>query len=203
MNRMMQALSGMIFTFCVLALCATAAQAQPMKGDKEVFVLTGSSFIGLGDNRGDIFFSASGKLGYYFTRRNEVGGGISFFVDRFKFCSRTIDSDGHITSEQCDSDTNAGVGFSGFYRFNIAREGSKGFPFIGGEIAVADVTENFTGNWRARPHVGYKYFLKKNVGLDFSFGYTIELNKVKSQFPFIDQGRQGNLDGQIGLTFLF
>jgi hypothetical protein len=199
----MQTIMVMIFTFCVLSFCATTAQAQPKKGDKEVFVLAGNTFIGLGDRSGNVFFSASGKLGYYFTRRNEVGGGISFYVDRFKSCSRVIDSDGHVISEQCDTETFAGVGFSGFYRFNIAREGARGFPFIGGEIAVADVTQNFTGNWRARPHIGYKYFLKKNIGLDFSFGYTVQLNKVKSPFPFIDQGRQGNLDGQIGLTFLF
>jgi hypothetical protein len=203
MNRTMRTIMGMIFTFCVLSVSATTATGQPEKGDKEVLVLAGNTFIGLGDRSGNVSFSASGKLGYYFTRRNEVGGGISFFVDHFKVCSRTIDSDGHIIFEQCDSGTNAGVGFSAFYRFNMAREGARGFPFIGGEIAVADVTQNFTGNWRARPHVGYKYFLKKNIGLDFSFGYTVDINKVKSSFTFIDQGRQGNLDGQIGLIFLF
>ena len=202
MNRMMPITRRMMLVFCVLFLSA-AAQAQPKKGDKEVFVLAGSTYIGLGDSSGNASFTASGQLGYYFTRRNEVGGGTSFYVSHFKFCSRTIDSDGTILFERCDSDTSAGIGFSGFYRFNMARAGARGFPFVGGQISVADVTKNFTGNWRARPHVGYKYFLKNNVGLDFSFGYSVELNKVKDPFPFFTQGREQHLDGQIGLTFLF
>ena len=134
---------AMMLVFRVLCLSA-AAQAQPKKGDKGVFVLAGNTFIGLGDGSGNASFGASGRLGYYFTRRNEVGG----------------------------------------------------------QISVADVTRHFTGNWRARPHVGYKYLLKNNVGLDFSFGYSVELNRVRGPFVSFTQGREQHLDGQVGLTFL-
>jgi hypothetical protein len=199
----MRALAGVFFVFCILSLGHLTAQAQPKKGDKEVFLLTGNSFIGLGDSSGAFTFNASGQLGYYLTRRNEVGGGITFSLAHAPLCSRVIDQDGHVVSEHCDSFTDASVGFSGFYRFNFAREGARGFPFVGGSISVGDVTTNFTGNWKARPHVGYKYFLSKRVGLDFSFGYDIDVNKVRVSNTFFNNERQSNLDGQIGLTFLF
>jgi hypothetical protein len=202
MTNTVRILTGMFFALCILSLCDATAQAQPKKGDKEVYLLTGNTYIGVGDQSGNASFSASGRLGYYFTRRNEVGGGIDFFVSHSKFCIPAFVEDGQvIIPERCDSFTNAGVGFSGFYRFNIAREGARGFPFIGADVSVADVTSHYTGNWRARPHVGYKYFLNKKVGLDFSFGYAVELNKVSD--PIFNRGRQGYLLGQLGLTFLF
>jgi hypothetical protein len=111
-----------------------------------------------------------------------------------------VGSDGTLV-EECESDSNVGLGLTGFYRYNFAGKGKRGFPFVGAELIVLDVTENFTGNVRARPHVGYKYFVKKNVAIDFNVGYTVELNKVDERF--FNRGREGVIDGRVGLSFIF
>lgn len=200
MNSTMRLVAA-IAVLSVISMLGTSTQAQGKKGDKEVFFLAGNTSIGVGDTTGNVSFGASGLLGYYLTNRNEIGGGTSFYVARYKLCSRLIDENGKVVSQDCYSDTTGGIGFSAFYRYNISRESSKHVPFVGAQIAVADVAHNYTGNWRARPFVGYKYFLSKNIGLDFSFGYSVDLNRDRRDFSF--DSRQGNLDGQVGLTFVF
>jgi len=77
---------------------------------------------------------------------------------------------------------------------------SGGFSFrSGGELVPVD--RDFTGNVQVRPNVGYAYFLKKNVGLDFSVGYRMDANRA-SPYPFI-QERSRAVDGQVGLVFIF
>ena len=72
---------------------------------------------------------------------------------------------------------------------------------MGAEIGVGDVTSNFTGNVRRRPFVGYKYYVKQNVALDFNVGYSFDINKVDE--PFFNRDRGGNIDGRVGLSFIF
>jgi hypothetical protein len=208
--------SGVMLVLAFLCFCSQSSRAQQKKGDNEVLAFSSGFAFGFGGDtkigslEGQGFFTSSfrvqsfslgGDLGYFLTRRNEVGGGLALSATRFKSCFKSF-SNGQITSESCNSDSNVGFGLSGFYRYNFVRGEAKGFPFVGGTISVASVTTNFTGNVRARPHVGYKYFLKRNVALDFSVGYTVELNKVGSDSPFI-RDRSSSIDGRLGLSFVF
>lgn len=70
-------------------------------------------------------------------------------------------------------------------------------------LAVQSVSDNFTGNIRAQPFAGYKYFLKKNVALDFSAGYSIEVNEVSDDRSSFIFDRSSSLFGKLGLSFLF
>jgi hypothetical protein len=208
--------SGVLPVLALLCLGSQPSNAQPKKGDKEVlafssgFVFSFGGDIKIGSLEGQGFFSSSfrvqsfslgGDLGYFLTSRNEIGGGLAFSATRFRSCFKSF-SNGQVTSESCNSDSNVGLGLSGFYRYNFVRGEAKGFPFVGGTISAASVTDNFTGNVRARPHVGYKYFLKKSVALDFSVGYTVDLNKVDDPGPFI-RDRNSSIDGRLGLSFVF
>jgi hypothetical protein len=114
-------------------------------------------------------------------------------------------TDGQLISEECDKDTRFNQGLSGFYRYNFAGKGDKRFPFVGTELSVSDLTRNDTGNFKLRLQVGYKYFLNTNIALDFSVGYTIEVNEKKErrEFSFIETGRRATIDGQLGLSFVF
>ncbi|HLG15152.1 MAG TPA: hypothetical protein VJH03_11705 [Blastocatellia bacterium] len=198
----------------VICLCAQSSNAQPKKGDKELsFVSGGFSFNFGGDGKptnlegsGSFFsssfqnFNVGGRLGYFLTSRNEIGAGTFLSVFRDSFCKKSF-FNGQITDEGCDSDTDVGLGFSGFYRYNFVRGERKGFPFVGATIGVSDVTSSFTGNVALRPEAGYKYFFKKNVALDFSVGYTAQLNKVdEDRFT---QDRRHSVNGQFGLSFIF
>ena len=187
----------------VLALILIGSQpahAQQEKGDKEVLFFSGNFFIGVGETSGSSGATLGGGLGYFLTRKNEVGGALTASVSRFRFCVARV-GPGGIIVEDCESSTDFGLGLTGFYRYNFAGKDKRGFPFVGAELIVLDVTENFTGNIRARPHIGYKYFVKKNVAIDFNVGYTVELNKVEEQF--FNRGRQGLIDGRVGLSFIF
>lgn len=204
----------------VLALlCASSGSslAQQKKGDKEITAFaSGFSFTYGGDVRpaslegtGSFFennrslnFNLGGQIGYFITRKNEFGGGLTLSVNRFSGC-RTDFSDGQILGKTCDSDAAANLGLLGFYRYNFAKPEARGFPFVGASIAIGSVTDNFTGNIRARPHAGYKYFLKRNVALDFSVGYDIDVNKVSDNDGFFIQDRRMAIDAQLGLSFLF
>ena len=66
---------------------------------------------------------------------------------------------------------------------------------------MLDVTNNFTGNVQGRTFVGYKYYVKKNVALDFSVGFLFDINKVND--PFFDSNSGGNINGRLGLSFIF
>jgi hypothetical protein len=147
-------------------------------------------------------FGLGGSLGYFATRKNEIGGGVSLNVGRFRSCTTSFNN-GQITGESCGSDSNVSLGLSAFYRYNFGKADAKGFPFVGASISVGSVTRNFTGNVGARPHVGYKYFLKRNVALDFSVGYSFAINEVDDDRSFFIQDRSSSINGQLGLSFVF
>jgi hypothetical protein len=88
-----------------------------------------------------------------------------------------------------------------FFRWHD--KGDKKFPFVGTELSVSNVTTNATGNFKLRPHAGYKYFFNKNVALDVSVGFLVDLNKKRGGSPFITTDRQAKIDGQLGLSFVF
>jgi len=146
--------------------------------------------------------SLGGSLGYFATRKNEIGGGVSLSVFRFRSCTTSFNN-GQITGESCGSDSDVSLGLSAFYRYHFDKADAKGFPFVGASISVGSVTRNFTGNIGARPHVGYKYFLKRNVALDFSVGYSVQLKKVDDDRFFFIQNRSSSVNGQLGLSFVF
>jgi hypothetical protein len=188
----------------VIGLSSSPARAQQEKGNKEVLFFSGGFVIGVGETSGNSSLSLGGTGGYFLTRKNEVGVGTTFSVNRFRGCIRVIDSNGNIAGEECNSSTFYSLGFLGFYRYNFAAKDAIGFPVGGVEVSVADVTDNFTGNFRIRPFIGYKYYAKKNVAIDITAGYSADLNKVEIRdFPFLDRGRVGRIDGRVGLAFLF
>ena len=73
---------------------------------------------------------------------------------------------------------------------------------MGATFVVADVANNFTGNFRARPHAGYKYFFNRNAAVDFSVGYSFDINEVQES-GFFTQKRRREIDGRVGLSFVF
>jgi len=200
----------------VLAILCPSSMAQQNKGDIELLLASGGftirsgggltpvDFLGSGggvSGSSSQDFFVSGSVGYFITRKNELGGGVGLTVSRFKYCLTSF-SNGQVVGETCSSDTSASFGLSAFYRYNFSREGARGFPFVGASLAVADlVHRDFTGNVRARPNVGYKYFLTRSVGLDFSVGYTVDLNRFATS-SFVEE-RSRSVDGQVGLTFIF
>jgi len=209
-----------MFVLSVVLLCSQSSQAQQKKGDKEVLLFSNGFFfefggdtklntlkasqftsIGFTSSSSRQGFNIGGEVGYFLTRKNEIGGGLFLSVDRFSFCQETF-TEGELVDKSCGSNTRAGLGLTGLYCYNFAKAEAKGFPFVGATISVSDVTTNFTGNVRARPHAGYKYFVKRNVALDFSVGYLIEVNKVNNDSLFIT-GRRQTVDGQLGLSFVF
>jgi hypothetical protein len=190
--------------------------AQVEKGTKEVLVFSSDFSINVNEPAipdsnatGSVFgfentrtFNIGGKFGYFLSQRNEVGAGTNFSVARFKFCARDF-INGQLISKECDSDTRYDQGLSDFYRYNFADKGDKRFLFAGTELSVSSVRRNFTGNFKLRPQVGYKYFLNKNVALDLSVGCLVDLNKKNDSFVLLQFGRQVNIDGQLGLSFIF
>lgn len=215
--RIKKVISSLIFVLTFASLCPQPAHGQIKKGDKEVLVFSSGFNAGFGGGSRprdltdsgsfvssitSVGFNLGGEAGYFITRHHEVGAGLHLSASWFKFCVKDF-SDGQITGEQCDSDSNVGLGLSGFYRYNFARADARGFPFVGGSLLVTDVTTNFRGNISARPHAGYKYFVKRNVALDFSAGYLIELNKDQRDDSFFIINRRHGIDGRIGLSFVF
>lgn len=211
-------LSGVMFVLVFLCLCSQPSQAQQKKGDKEVQAFASGFSFQWGDSfkprslegaSGSFISSSSsqslslgGSLGYFATRKNEIGGGVSLSVFRFRSCTTSFNN-GQITGESCGSDSDVSLGLSAFYRYHFGKADAKGFPFVGVSISIGSVTRNFTGNVGARPHVGYKYFLKRNVALDFSVGYSVQLNKVDNDRFFFMQNRSSSVNGQLGLSFVF
>lgn len=213
----------MTFVLALLLLCALSSQAQQRKGDKEVLLFSNGFFFDFGGDtklntlKSSPFTSGSftssssgqgfnigGEAGYFLTRKHEIGGGVFLSVDRFSSCQQFF-MDGEVVGDKtCGSDTRVGLGLTGLYRYNFAKPEAKGFPFVGGTISVSDVTNKYGRAVSARPHAGYKYFVKKNVGLDFSVGYSIEVNKINFDFDglFITD-RRHRIDGQLGLSFVF
>lgn len=194
-----------------------SSYAQQKKGDKEVLLFSSGFSFGFGggfrpkdlEGTGAVGssgnsqqFNLGGELGYFLTRRTEVGGGLSLSAARSRFCV-TLFSGGQVTSTSCNSSSAANLGLSAFYRYNLGKADAKGVPFVGVSMAAQSVSSNFTGNIRARPFAGYKYFLKKNVALDFSAGYSIDVNKVSDDRSFFIADRRSSVDGRVGLSFLF
>jgi hypothetical protein len=203
-----------LFSLCVFS---GSSLAQQKKGDKEITAFSSGFYFSFGggirpaslkgsgaffENNNSQGFNVGAQMGYFLTRKSEIGGGLYFSVSHFSNCSIEFD-DGQITGKSCDSDTFANLGLVGFYRYNFAKPEARGFPFVGASIGIGSVTDNYTGNIRARPHAGYKYFLKKNVALDFSVGYNIAVNKVTDNEAFFIQNRSHSVDGQVGLSFVF
>jgi hypothetical protein len=211
-------LTAVIFAISVLCFFPSDTFAQVEKGTKEILVFSSNFSISVkepetrfsvdentfsvgsfGNNGG---FSIGGKFGYFLSQRNEIGAGTNLSVFHSKYCLRTF-QDGQLIDEECERDTRYIQGVSGFYRYNFANKGSKRFPFVGAELSVADLTTNYTGNFRLRPQVGYKYFFNKNVALDLSVGYTMDLNEKKRENDFFRIRRSSAFDGQAGLSFVF
>jgi hypothetical protein len=210
-----RSLRAVVFPVASLLLFCCAAQAQQHKGDKEILVFTGGFFISVDEQNpnkppltgvtqnatvsGVRNLNLGVKLGYFLTQRNEVGAGTSLVASRSRFCIRTF-ADGQLTSESCNTNTYFAMSLGVFYRYHFAREGDRKFFFVGADLSASDVTRNYTGNIRLRPHVGYRYFVEKIVALDFSVGYSAEVNKKDMQFP---REREGSIDGQLSLSFVF
>jgi hypothetical protein len=210
-------LTGLYCFLFIAGFSCSHALAQQKKGDVEVLFASGGFTFNSGgeinpvslagfsgaigsDSRSQEFY-VSGQAGYFLTRKNELGGGLSLTLFHDHFCETDV-SVGQITGSSCSSSTTPYLGLSGFYRYNFAKEGAKGFPFAGFDISVADIIHrDFTGDIVAIPRAGYKYFVRRNVALDGSVGYQIALNKAVPQG--FTQTRPQSIIGEVGLSFLF
>ncbi|MCI0486551.1 MAG: hypothetical protein L0229_08110 [Blastocatellia bacterium] len=219
-GKFVKSLGRGLLVFAIPFFCCHSVCAQQEKGSKEVQFFS-SSFSFTADASETITrivgnseetrtrsrsqgFSLGGRLGYFLTRKHEVGGGTDMNIFRSRFCRRVVQNE-QLIDEDCNSNTFFRLGLTGFYRYNFAGEGARGFPFVGGEFAVSDVTRNFTGNLSVRPHAGYKYYLKKNVALDFSLGYSAQLNKVteRDEFFSFETSRGSSVNGVFSLSFVW
>jgi hypothetical protein len=223
-------------TFLLILVFTLPVAAQVDRGTKEISVFSGGFSADLNGSRFstttidgngvEIFettiknqgFNLGGRFGYFLTRRNEIGGGTNLTFNRTTLC-RELTENGTVTIDACNSTRDFRLGFDGFYRYNFAGENDRGFPFVGASIGVQDVTTNFTGNFVARPEVGYKHFFNKHIALDVSAGVTFDLNKKlrvlgitnssggvlggDDEDIFVDQNKRIRLNGQVGLSFIF
>lgn len=214
LNRRVRAVA---LSLAILLMNCAAAMAQQQKGDKEILFFSGgfslsvdrtqfkdsdfkgSGSVGLTKGGGGLNFG--GQFGYFLTRRNEIGGGVTLSLYHSRYCIRSF-SDGQFTGEDCGSSTYFAMGLDAFYRYHFAREGARRFFFAGAQLSAVDLTRSYTGTIRAYPHAGYRYFLDKKVALDFSAGYVAELNKQANGF-FFPRDREGSIAGQLSLSFLF
>lgn len=210
----LQTKSSLSAALLLLLVVGAPAQAQQKKGDFEITALASGFTVNFGgDVRslpgfGSTFtqtsssqnFRVTGDVGYFITRRHEAGGGLLFSVSHFKDCLRVFDGT-QLRSEQCFSDTNVGLGLDAFYRYNFSKPESRGFPFVGFSMSVADVTSDSTGNVSARLFAGYKHFFSRNVALDASVGYRFDVNKLNDGVHIRDRGH--SVDGAAGLSFIF
>lgn len=216
-NTCSRFLTVVVFAVSVICFSSSDTFAQVEKGTKEILLFSSGFSIDIdnpevrvSDGNSTIFgsfgntrtFNIGGKLGYFLSQRNEIGAGTNLSVIRLRFCGREF-RDGQLINENCHTDTRFSQGLSGFYRYNFAGKGSKRFPFVGAELSVSELTRNYTGNFKLRPQAGYKYFFNKNVAMDLSIGYTMELNEKRDPSFLVDIGRQGRIDGQFGLSFVF
>jgi hypothetical protein len=218
--------AGGVCLFALLAVCGNSVSAQVEKGSKEITVFSGGFFADLNKSEsisrivilGETFetrissrsqgFDVGGRFGYFLTRKHEVGGGISLTVNHSRICISSSGDDEDI-GENCNSNTATGLGLAGFYRYNFAGKGERGFPFVGVGVEAANVTSDNRRLARLRPEGGYKYFLNKNVALDMSVGVSVDLNKfdeftgpITSTTTF-ESNRRWNLNGRIGFSFVF
>ncbi len=159
--------------FFVLGMLAmTNGMAQTEKGDSE-FQVAGVGLFQFGDN-GIKTVVLLANYGYFFTDRQELGGGVNFsFTD----------------TGSGDSDTN--VGANAFYRYNFARQGRTVLPYLSASVFSFDVSNS--DSLGGRPGAGVKFFFKENAAFDINAGYT---------FPFTEPG-DGFVDVIFGLSFLF
>jgi hypothetical protein len=65
-----------------------------------------------------------------------------------------------------------------------------------------DVGCDYDGDISARREAGNKYFLKRNLALDFQAGYSVQLNKVDHHNFFI-QVRSSSIKARLALSFVF
>jgi hypothetical protein len=225
-NRLIKRFTVGVCLLAVLAVCGNTVSAQVEKGSKEITVFSGGFFADL--NRAEtvsrivVFdgtletrvssrsqgFDIGGRFGYFLTRKHEIGGGLNYTVSHSRICfSGSGDDEDQI--EDCTSNTGTILGLAGFYRYNFAGKDERGFPFVGVGVEAANLTRENSRLARLRPEAGYKYFFNKNVALDASVGVSVDLNKINNftgpitGVAAIESDRRWNLNGRIGLAFVF
>ncbi len=225
-NRLRERFIVVVCLFTVLMGCGETVSAQVEKGSKEITVFSGGFFADL--NRAETVsrivvlgetletrissrsqgFDVGGRFGYFLTRKHEVGGGLNFNVNHSRVCISGFGDD-EDSGEECTSNTATGLGLAGFYRYNFAGKGERGFPFVGIGLEAANLTRDNSRLARLRPEGGYKYFFNKNVALDMSVGVSVDLNRANSFSGPItgaagfESDRRWNLNGRIGFSFFF
>lgn len=201
-NSAIKLACGLLLAIIWLASLPSTGRAQQEKGDKEL-QLQGSLTFGLGDAGGSFSAMGGAQLGYFFTDQQEVGVGVQLTFSR----TSTDTSVGGVKI------SGSGISISafphGFYRFHLKR-GGKFYPYVGveGGIAISGSpgsTFNFGGQkieteggtstfGYVRPNAGAKYFFQKNAALDVNAGY---------QVTFVSGARQQEINGRLGLSFIF
>jgi len=192
-----------IFTFGLLSfmvlMCAGSAFGQQEKGDVEL-QLVGTYFATVGIE--DYSFGSgtiSGRVGYYFTDRFELGVGPTLSIS-----TSTVVTPGGLsgydpvtfqpiyTAASSESQTTTTFGGYAFVVYSFLARGSKAVPYLGAQYFKSDFS-NSEDKGSVGVSAGLKYFFAKKAAIDFGGTYMWNLTKdVKG----------GTIFFSIGLSFL-
>ncbi len=165
-------------------------------GDKEL-LLNGNLNIGIGDNVGTSTGSGSLLVGYYFSPKFE--GGLGLFFEMASVMDEVPQTD-PAAQPLLTKSTAGTIGPMIFGRY-IFHAGQKGHTYFGLEVGLqASRGDNVeaTNDWFARPHIGFKHFIKKNVAFDVNFGYKAITSKAENTVS-----RSDSLDFKLGIAMIF
>jgi hypothetical protein len=191
-----------IFTFgllsCMVLMCAGSAFGQQEKGDVEL-QLVGTYFATVGIE--DYSFGSgtiSGRVGYYFTDRFELGVGPTLSISTTTTQvppSYTYDPNtGQIitTGGGTESNTTTTFGSYAFMVYSFMARGAKAVPYLGAQYFKSDFS-NSEDKGSVGVSAGLKYFFAKKAAIDFGGTYMWNLTKdVKG----------GTIFFSVGLSFL-
>ena len=164
-------------------------------GDKEVLMNTNMN-IGIGNSIGATTGSGNFMVGYFISSKWEAGMGLFFTITAY------VEEAPDNTSGRPyhRKNTSGVVGPLIFGRYNW-HTGDKSLTYVGLELGLQAYRTNVgngTNDWLGRPHVGYKYFIKKSVAFDANMGYNAIFSNAQNSVH-----RSDSLDFKIGLAFIF
>ena len=167
------------FLMLTIALCLafnSSAFAQADKGDKEL-LLSGDVTTFTGGGASFTQGTASGSIGYYFSKSLELIGGTSLSLSQG-------DSGG----------TSVDAGLNGAFRYNFSSSGKKAVPYVGFEYFMNSVRDPKDSSF-IRPNGGFKYYFKRNVAIDVNGGWGRNAFASGPKFNVINE--------RIGIVFVF
>jgi hypothetical protein len=180
----------------MMLMCAGSAFGQQEKGDVEL-QLVGTYFRTVGvDNFSFGSGTISGRVGYYFTDRLELGVGPTLSISTVT--TQTPPSYSYvggqlvITGGGSESNTTTTFGSYAFIVYSFMARGAKAVPYIGAQYFKQDFS-NSDDKGSVGVNAGLKYFFAKKAAIDFGGTYMWNLTK---------DAKGGIIFFSIGLSFL-